>query len=34
MRKNWIDNLSLEDRLQVQKFMIKLYAMDELREKE
>ena len=29
--KNWCENLSLKDRLLVQKFMIKLYAMEDER---
>lgn len=28
MKKQWVDNLSLQDRLQVQKFVLLLYGME------
>lgn len=30
MKKEWIDNLSLQDRLKVQKFVLKLYSIDDI----
>lgn len=31
MKKEWIDNLSLQDRLKVQKFVLKLYSIDDIK---
>lgn len=28
MKKNWVENLTLKERMQVQRFMIKLYSME------
>lgn len=28
MNKKWIENLTLEDRLQLQKFVVRLYGME------
>jgi len=28
MKKQWVDNLTLQDRLQVQKFVLLLYGME------
>lgn len=30
MKKEWVDNLSLQDRLKVQKFVLKLYSIDDI----
>lgn len=30
MNKQWVDNLSLQDRLKVQKFVLKLYSIDNI----
>lgn len=31
MTDKWVENLTLKERLQVQKFMVKLYAMEDER---